>query len=273
MMSLIAKLLPYLDKTAWPEDPTASELGRRAYEVGLDKADEFRDDPLALAAALSTFQSGQSRPYALAGVAYVLVRASVADPAGGQEALEAALAWLERAQELTPDLAEINFIEALIYLQSGRPDDARTVLDYLAESAPPGFHLCAAEAAYWQAQGDLDRAVAWYHKGSGTADSVPRRLRLRVRLADCYLEYREYEKAAELYREAVHFSRDDARLWHALSLAYFGLERYVESSECNRKALELLEFAEARELQLKLREKLGSNPLRALTGRLKKSRV
>jgi hypothetical protein len=118
---LVEKMLPALDKMQWPETTAATELGRQAYEVGLDKADQYVNDPKDLASALRTFQTGKSRPYAFAGAAYTLVKASREQngsytPAG----LAEALTWLEKAQELDPDILEINVVEALIYIYSDR---------------------------------------------------------------------------------------------------------------------------------------------------------
>ena len=66
--TLVEKMLPALAKMDWPDIPEATELGRKAYEIGLDKADEYKRDSRVLASALRTFQSGNSRPYALAGI-------------------------------------------------------------------------------------------------------------------------------------------------------------------------------------------------------------
>ena len=118
---LLEKLLPALVKMDWPVKLEATELGRKAYEIGLDKADEYQHDAKVLAAALRTFQTGDSRPYAFAGVAYVLVKASrEKDGSYAEPGLSSALDWLEKAQEMAPDITDVNMIEAFIYVYSGR---------------------------------------------------------------------------------------------------------------------------------------------------------
>ena len=207
---LVEKLLPNLNKLKWPESVEATQLGRQAYEVGLDKVDEFRNDPRTLAAALRTFLSGESLPYAYAGAAYTLVRASREnDGSYSQYGLDAALNWLEKAQELAPEVADINMVEAFIYIYSGRFADARLILNYLEASEPSTYHLLSAEVAYWQEQGELEEAIRWYDRAIIAADSVPRKLRMRSNMGDCYLQFRQYDKALEVYKEAIHFSREN----------------------------------------------------------------
>lgn len=262
--ALIEKMLPDLASRKWPETVEATELGRKAYEVGLDKADEYMRDPRVLAAALSTFQSGDSRPYAYAGVAYILVKASRENNGSYSDlGLSSALEWLEKAQEMAPDVTDINMIEAFIYVYSGRLDDARLVLDYLESINSNDYHVLRAEIAYWQEQGKLDETVYWYEKGINAADSVPQKLRLRSNLGDCYLTMKQYDKAIEVYREAVHFSKENPWLWHNMSLAYWKVEDDEEAARSNSKALALKpDFPEARKMELMLKEKMDTGGFR-----------
>ena len=73
---IIAKLIPLLEKINWPASVDATEQGRRSFLVGLEKVDAYSGNPNQLTAALKTFVTGGSRPYAYAGVAYTLVAAS-----------------------------------------------------------------------------------------------------------------------------------------------------------------------------------------------------
>lgn len=261
--TLVEKMLPTLEKMDWPETREATALGLQAYEVGLDKADEYSNDPKSLAAALRAFQSGDSRPYAFAGVAYTLLQASrEADGSYSQDGLGAALDWLEAAQDLAPDQVEINMIEAFIYVYSGRFDDARLILDYLGHVEPYNYHLLTAEIAYWEKQGNLEKAVQWYQQAMNAADTVPRKLRLRTGLGDCYLAHRQDDKALEVYKEAVHFARENPLLWHKMSLAYWRKEDFEEAQRCNKRALALRpDFPEALKLEAAIKEKLDKGGL------------
>lgn len=260
---LVASMLPAIRKMQWPETTTASELGRQAYEIGIDKADGYVNDPKDLAAALRTFQTGQSLPYAYAGVSYTLVKASrEQDGTYSQTGLDEALNWLEKAQELDPDVLEINVVEALIYVYSSRFDDARLVLDYLEAIDDRNYYVLKAEIAFWQEQGKLDETVRWYEQTINTAETVPRKLRLRRDLGDLYLRHKRYEKAIDVYREAVHFAKEDPRLWHNMSVAYWQIGDYQEAERCNQHALELQsDSPEALRMESALREKLGTGSL------------
>jgi tetratricopeptide (TPR) repeat protein len=259
---LVQKLLPNLNKLKWPESAEATQLGRQAYEVGLDKVDDVRNDPRTLAAALRTFLSGQSLPYAYAGTAYTLVTASREnDGSYDQPGLDSALEWLEKAQELAPEIGDINMVEAYIYVYSGRYADARLVLDYLEASEPPTFHLMGADVAYWQEQGELEEAIRWYDRAISAADSVPRKLRMRSKLGDCYLQFRQYDKALNIYKEAIHFAKENPLLWHKMSVAYWYLENFEEADRCNKRALALEDLPEARKMEDALKEKLDTGSL------------
>ncbi len=237
---LIEKMLPVLSKTNWPESQKASELGRQTYEVGLDKVDEYFDDPKTLASAIRIFQSGDSQPYAFAGIAYTLLKAArEKDGTYAQSGLTSALEWLEKAQNLAPDVVEINMIEAFTYVYDHRFEDARLILDYLESVDSENYHVLRAEVAYWQKQGEIEKALLWYSQAIEAAETVPRKLRLRVKMGDCYFQNKQYDEALSVYEEAIHFSPENAGLWHRMSLAYWGIEEYQEAAYCNRRALKI----------------------------------
>jgi tetratricopeptide (TPR) repeat protein len=257
--ALVDKLLSTLDKMEWPASPQLTELGRESYEIGLDKIDQYRGDTKTLAGALRIFQSGDSRPYALAGVAYTLIAAARRkDGSYYQPGLDAAMSWLEQAQEMAPDQVEINFVEGLIYAYSNRLDDTRTILDYLEQVAPGHFRLATVEIAYWEQQRNLDEMVYWYERALGNAESVPQKLRLRSQLGDHYLEFKMPGKALQVYEEAIHFDKENPLLWHNMSLAYWMQEAFEEAARCNRKSLELGKLPAAVQMKSRLDEKLDS---------------
>ena len=91
---IIARLLPLLEKINWPTTEAATEQGRQSFLVGLEKVDDYSGDPTQLTAALKTFVTGGSLPFAYAGVAYTLIAASE-EKDGSYDAggLEAAMDW------------------------------------------------------------------------------------------------------------------------------------------------------------------------------------
>lgn len=256
-VQLIEKMLPALEKMEWPQSLEASEQGRQAYMVGLERLDEYNGDVKMLSAALRTFQTGGSRPYACAGVAYTLVIASQeSDGSFAPQGLDEAMKWLEQAQESAPDILEINVIESLVYTGYGRYSDARLVLDYLQEDDPHNYQLLKAELAYWKRQEDVDTAVYWFNKTAEAADNVPQRLRTRVKLADYYLEHGLLDEALPIYKEAVHFDHNNVVLWHKISMIYWQQENFEEAERSNQQLLRLQpDYAPAIKLHEALKKK------------------
>lgn len=266
---LVNKIISSVNKTSWEGNEHVTQLGLQAFEVGLDSADEYQSDPAPLASALRIFHSGDSVPFGYAGVAYVLIKASrESDGNYYQPGLETALEWLEKAQELAADTMQINMIEALIYIYGNRFDDARIVLDYLEQIDATDYYVIFAEAAFWRRQKAVNETIFWYGQAIDAAGTVPKKLRLRTQLGDCYVDFDMNEEAARSYQEAVHFSKENPRLWHRLSVVYWRMEDYQEALRCNKRALELEDFPEAREMEAALAERLDTGGLkRRLFGR------
>lgn len=258
--SLIQKLLPGLQKIQLPAETNTTAQGRRAYEIGLETVDSYKSDPKVLVDALGTFQSGQSRPFTCAGIAYILVAASREqdgsfDPTG----LNAAMTWLEKAQETEPDIMLINMIEALIYCYNGRLDDARLVLDYLHQQSPNDYYLNVAEMVLAQQQGEIEIAGLWYDKAVNSAINVPQKLRLQSRLGDFYLEHGVHDKALIMFKEAAHFDKDNYELWHKISLIFYRQGELEEAQQYNQRVLRMNDYPPARQLEAKLKEILGTD--------------
>lgn len=263
---LVGRILATAEKIDWPETATVTPLGRRTYGVVLEKIDEYKGDPKDLAAALRTVLTGQSRPFAFAALAYVLLTAAQeADGTYAPEGVAAAMHWLEQAQALEPDEVDINFIEALVYVHQGRLDDARLVLNYLRDVEPDNYYLHLAEIAYWQAQQDVEKTVYWYEQAIQSSLQVPQKLRLRVREAGFYQQMDMHDKALETYQQAVHFDKANPILWHNMAQIYYQQEKYDEATRCNQRTLQLRDFAAARQLEEAIKKKTSTT---GMLGRL-----
>lgn len=259
---IIAKLLPLLDKVNWPNTPVATEQGRQSYLVGLEKVDASSGDPNQLTAALRTFATGGSQPFAFAGVAYTLIAAArEKDGSYAPNGLEAAMAWLEKAQDLEPDVFEINMLEVLIYVHNGRLEDARTVLDYLHDLNPSNYYLYRIEVAYWQSMGDLEQTVHWFGQAAEAAGTVPQRLAMRAQLADFYFAQKMWEEAKATYQQALHFDNSNVIIWHKLSIVHWQLEDVDEAEKCNQQTLRLKDFPAARQLEEAIKKKKSEGGL------------
>ncbi len=229
------------------EDATAK--GLEAYRIGLETADSYKGDPKTLLNALGTFQSGKSRPFLCAGMAYILLKASrESDGSYAQAGLDAAMAWLEKAQEMEPDILLINMIEAFVYIYNGRFDDARLVLDYLHQQDPQNYYLHVAEMTLCQRQGDVEKVGLWYEKAVKSAVNAPQRLRLQSGMGDFYLAQGVLDKALVMFKEAVHFDKDNYRLWHKISVAFYRQGNLEEAMRYNQRVLKQQDYPPARQL-------------------------
>lgn len=267
---LVAQMLPTLRKLKLSDNAEATMAGFKAFEVGRDKVDAYRGDPKALGEALRIFQTADSLPYQYAGIAYTLIAASEKRDAEGQydqTGLDAAMEWLEKAQELAPDLTDINVIEPFIYIYGDRFDDARLVLDYLHQYESNNYYLCRAEVALWQRKGDLEQAIEWSRRAIDAAATIPQRLRMRNIVADLYLEKGDVDHALQTYREALHFNPENAWLYHKVSVIHLQQGALEEAAQFNARALELEpDLEEALELRQALSQK--SEGTTGILGRL-----
>lgn len=263
---LVGRILTTAKSITWPETAVATAQGQRAYEVALEKIDDYKGDATDLAGALRTALSGESRPYAYAALAYVLIVASrEADGAYMPNGLKAAMHWLEQAQALEPDAVNINFLEALIYIHEKKLEEARLVLNYLQGQDPENYYLHLAEIAYWQAQDDEEKTTYWFEKAMDSSVLVPQKLRLRARRADYYLVKNMLDEALKMYEEAVHFDRSNPMLWHNMSLIHFEQGDYEEAGRCNQRALQIRDFRAARQMSEAIKKKTGTT---GMLGRL-----
>jgi tetratricopeptide (TPR) repeat protein len=191
-------------------------------------------------------------------VAYTLIAASrESDGSYAPDGLESAMAWLEKAQETEPDILLINMIEALIYIYSGRFDDARIILNYLHQQDSDNYHLHLAEMAFEQEQGHIEKAGLWYEQAVESALNVPQRLRLQARMGDFYLKHDVLDKALVMFKEAAHFDKENYALWHKISLAFFRQGNLEEAQQYNRRTLRLKnDYAPARQLEEAIKKQL-----------------
>lgn len=253
--ALVEKMLPTLEKMDWPATEQATALGRKSFNIGIEQLASYQGDPSDLMKALLTFKSGDSQPFAYAGVAYTLVLAShEKDGSYSEYGLEQAMMWLEKAQASEPEIVAINMVEAMIYTNISRLDDARLVLDYLYQQDPYDYYVHLAEIAYWQRVGDVEQVIAWFEKSMEAAKSIPQRLRLRTQLGDYYAGLDRFDEAVTYYREAVHLNKQSPHVWHKLAVTYWRMEEFEECERCNQMTLRLGDFPAARKLEAALKQ-------------------
>ncbi|MFK7800818.1 MAG: tetratricopeptide repeat protein [Anaerolineae bacterium] len=257
---LINKISPLLGKISWTESTAVTQFGSQTYEMGMDWVDQYDGgNTSVLQTAINTFKSSDSRPYAYAGVAYLL--ANVSQESNGSydlNGLEESMKWLGMAQEDEPDRPQINFIEAQIYLFKGELENARLVLNYLSEQAAHIYRYNITEAIWCEAVEDYQGMEEFYAEAEKSADTVPKKLRIQTLLADAYMKIENFDKALKHYNQAVYFNRDGDKLWHKMSLIYWRQQNYEECKRCNDIVMRLKPTKSAQRVQEELKKKMGT---------------
>jgi hypothetical protein len=102
-----------------------------------------------------------------------------------------------KARSSAPERAEIEFLEALIPVSSGRLPEARSVLDHLETASPAHYYVSVTEMYYWYQLDDVERFWRWYRKAWEQADTESRRKDLLDRLAGFYTKLEAWEYCIE----------------------------------------------------------------------------
>lgn len=254
--TLSEQLNELIHKVEWPRENTLTAESQAIYEQGIDTLNMYRGHPQVLLDALKIFQKCGSQAYAAAGCAYALILSAYESGDNySVEGLELARTWLIKAQELAPNHVEIDFIEADLYIQLKEYENARLVLDQLDQTTPQHFYVCLSELYYWYAQRQQEQYQTWYDLALPQATNKTRQICLLSRAAGFFLAVQEWKKVIGVYRNLAALDPEDPWMWHNLSLAYYHLERYDKAQQANQKALEIMDFPVAREMEQILKKK------------------
>ncbi|MCP5098113.1 MAG: hypothetical protein GY943_21405, partial [Chloroflexi bacterium] len=77
-----------------------------------------------------------------------------------------------------------------------------------------------------------------------------------------------YELAIKQYYQVTKIDPNDAWAWHNMSVMFTRMQKFEDAHLCNQKALNLMDFGAARQIETQLKEKRGSK-LGKLFGRKK----
>jgi tetratricopeptide (TPR) repeat protein len=254
--TLVQQLEKMISEVRWPSEHRTTMDCRRAYESGLDAVNMYRGDPNIFVEALKIFQSSRSCPYAYAGIAYTLAMAAASGKAK-KYGLQRAMEWLEKSQKQEPDRPEINFIEVAIYLNQGQLENARLVLDHLSQQDPHNYFVCLAEVDYWRELRDDDQYHHWLRQAKTGATNRSRQAFVLNSLANFYFDKKLYAKSINVYQRVAEIDPQDPWLWHNMSVMYVRLDRFKEADQCNKRALSLMDFGAAREIEQVIKQNRG----------------
>ncbi|MGB0387362.1 MAG: tetratricopeptide repeat protein, partial [Ardenticatenaceae bacterium] len=243
-----------LNSYEWSSEPTVSRETRGQYEQGLDLVHAYRGRPDQLVEAVELFQAIPSRPYACAGVAYTLLAASyLYGTEYDAQGVKQAERWLVHAQSFAPNQPEINFIGAIVHVLQTRYDQARYLLNALALPTP-NYYVCLAEMRFWEHQSNIHQVYYWYQQAAQVAKREEQRLYVINIMAGNLLEAGLPQQAAEMYEHLAQYTFDDPWVWHNFSIANYRQGEYKKAWESNQRALKLIDFEAARDMERRLKE-------------------
>lgn len=217
------------------------------YEKAIDILSGYSGLPETLVETFKAFLDTKTRAYVLAGAAQVMATAAYLysdnyDPEGIQEALR----LLEQAQAVDSTRQEINLVEAQIYINAQRLNDARAVLDHLHDgNAELTYQFCRTELWFWDIAHNPKQVQRWYKLAMEQAQSENQQFFLLRRIGSFYLDMNQYEECIEVYQKLLAINPAHAWTWHNMSIALYELERYTEAADANRRALKIMKFGAA----------------------------
>jgi tetratricopeptide (TPR) repeat protein len=256
--SLYQDILQVAHQMEWPPNRSIIPGSQAIYEQGLDLVNTYRGHPQVLLEALKIFQATNVLPYALAGLAATLIRASYESGKDfDEEGLKEAFRWMKHAQSMAGNRLEINFVEAWLYIDWKQPEKARQILDQLSmqEQGSANYFLAITEFYYWDRQNKIEKVQFWRDRAKVLAKNNNQHFYVQAMLSWYYLSNNMYVDYIKEAQQITMVAPADPWLWHNLSIAYIQLKIYPEAEKCNKKALELMEFGAARDIEKILKKR------------------
>lgn len=206
-----------------------------------------------------------SPPWCYIGAAEIMLRLSYIS--GGvhvPNGLRQGLRFVAEAQNADPNNAEALIIRAK--LLAGYPDKhwlraAEDTLRRAQQLAPDHPWLPGAEAAVFRQFGEYEKALQANAESVRRATTPDERHIARVGRANLLLDLGRNEEAVAAFDEILR-EREDPWTWHNRSIALVRLGRKEDALASSDRALAMMEFSNARELNQALRKDLATQQAR-----------
>lgn len=255
---LVADILRLVQAMSWPDEIIVGGESERRYRAATDLLLMYRGDPALLYEALHMLAECGSQPYAYAGIAKTLMSAAYEqgfthDPIG----LAEATSWLRRAQEKVGNCVEINYLDAALYMCAGNMRSARLVLDYFQKHKVELIYICFAEMQYWIRLSQIAEMERWFRRANTLSQEPIHRLWALSALADGYMADQKWDSCIQTYNLAITLFPEDPWVWHNLSIAYIRVRNFQDAVRCNQKALSIMQFPAALEIEETLLKRIG----------------
>lgn len=239
-----------------PALSTISNEAQQIYKQGLDKVNEYRGDPRIFSEAIALFEQTGSLPLFYAGIAYVHVVAAYKENIHYDQAeLVHAGEWLKKAEEVAGVFFENQIVKLYICIYSRRFDEAKQLLEELEGRHQTDFYLQMAKIDFYAVKENKNQMSHVYQKTLPLALTVTRRAYLQNRVARYLVMFRHFNEAIVVYQELAKLTPGDPWMWHNMSIIHLSKGNLWLARRCNKLALQLMEFSNARFIERKIRER------------------
>lgn len=243
----------YVSQLTVPAGYTLTDDARAQFYQALDIANEYRGEPTSLIRALELFRRTDHAGLFFAGVAYVHLQAAYLQGFSYSEAgMSQARSWLERALQLMPKIVELLLVETFIALRARQLPQAQELIARLVERDPQQFYVLLAQLEYAGLMMAITDATTLFERTLAAATTPSQEIYARNRIARYQMLFGNTAQAAETYVALTRLTPTDPWIWHNLSVLASQRYHLRQAWRCNARALELMEFENARRLRRKI---------------------
>lgn len=240
-----------------PMPNTVSPEALNIYKAGLDKANEYRGDPIILREALNWVQQTNCMPLFTAGVAYIhFVGSYIRGIEYDKHGLAMAEKWIRKAEALTYTLQEILTVKAFINVHQRELDQAARNLNDLNKFQPLDFYSLSAFLDFYAIRNDKKSLQETYQKTLQLPLNKTQKAYVLNRIGRYFLILRMTNASLRAYRELSKLTPNDPWMWHNMSMIYLAKKKTIRAWQCNKKALDIMEFGNAHKAQSRIKKKL-----------------
>lgn len=238
-----------------PPKTEITDESRTNYRKALDRANEYRGDPRVLIEVVKILQSSNNLALFYTGIAYILFHASYQEGIKySQTGLQVSRTWLLKAQEIGGELLESLVVQAFLEVHSRHLAEAFVCLERIQEIAPHDFYALTAWIDYYAVKGNGPQMIQAHHQALPYALSTSRRAYLQNRVGRYYLLFKMFDSAFAAYTDLIKLTPSDPWMWHNMSIVYVARGQILKAYRCNKIALHIMEFGNARKIQRHIQE-------------------
>lgn len=247
------------------QEPQTDDVRRRPanFDQTVTAVRGVTGDWSQLADPLQAFES-MPAPWRWVGAAEVMrplsfVRNDLFVPAAVRQGLR----FVVEAQNADPQNVDALLIRAMLLVSTSDPQWLRMAEETLAQArqlAPSHPRLPLAEMAFYRRTGAYDNALAANDRAAALATTPEQVYQCHVNKANILMEANRLEEAAAVYGEITRENDRNPWAWHNYSSVLTRLSRFEEALAASDRALEIMEFPVALNLNASLRSRLGKTP-------------